>query len=401
MAGLNLLSDKQIAKVKEGYTADGGNLYLRRRGDGRSWVFRFKVGLNSGWSDPSRIGKPIELGLGSYPAVTLKAARAKAAQLREEVAANRDPRLILAPPVQLEPLSFKFYAERFITKREEAHERGANKHKSAKHMKQWPSTLERYVYPIIGNIRPADITYSHIEDIVGSKDLTGKVETSKRVLQRIKAILEYAAKQEKEPHRYNPAAGFKVEQKEGHQIVHHASAPWQECPAIMAALKLRDSTSARLLRWSIATACRSGEARGALWSEIDLERAAWIVPADRMKGGREWKQPLNAEALAVLAIQAEQRKDDHPLVFPGPRGGILSDVAVNKTLHAIKAGVTAHGFRSSFRMWGADAGLDRIALEFALAHTLKDKVEAAYARGDLFEIRVGILAKWSEFLASK
>lgn len=401
MAGINLLSDKEINKkagFNDGYHADGGNLYLRKRGVSRSWVFRFKVGLKAGWADSSARGKQIELGLGPYPAVTLKAARDKAVLLREEVAGDRDPRLILAPPVKLEPLSFKFYAERFIKKREEAHERGANKHKSAKHMKQWPSTMERYVYPLIGNIRPADVTYAHIEDIVHSKDLVEKLETRSRVLQRIKAVLEYAAEQEKEPHRYNPAERFKLERRSAHEIKNHASAPWQECPAIMAALKLKDSTSAALLRWSIATACRSGEARGALWSEIDLERATWTVGKDRMKGNREWRQPLNAEALAVLAIQGERREDDHPLVFPGPRGGILSDVAINKTLHAIKPGVTAHGFRSSFRMWGADAELDRIALEFALAHTLKDKVEAAYMRGDLFEIRIGILAKWSDFL---
>jgi integrase len=401
MAGLNLLSDKQISKVKEGYSSDGGNLYVRRRGDGRTWVFRFKVGLKSEWAEPDRLGKPIELGLGSYPAVSLKLAREKADRLREEIAAGRDPRLTLNPTPKVEPQSFEVYAKRFILKREQAHEHGANKHKSAKHMKQWPSTMERYVYPVIGKVRPNDITYAHIENIVGASDIVGKPETIYRVLQRVKAILEYAAEYDGEPQRYNPAERFKLARPSAQDIRNHASAPWAECPAIMAALALRDSTSARVLRWSIATACRSGEARGALWSEVDLARAVWTVGRDRMKGNREWRQPLNAEALAVLAIQAEHRVADNPLIFPGPRGGQLSDVAMNQTLHAIKPDVTAHGFRSSFRMWGADAGLDRQALEFALAHTIKDRVESAYMRSDLFDIRVDIMAKWAAFLSSK
>ncbi|HEY0011507.1 MAG TPA: integrase arm-type DNA-binding domain-containing protein [Allosphingosinicella sp.] len=389
MASVNLLNDRKVTSLKAGSKpglyADGSNLYLRLTETGaKSWIFRYSAN-----------GKVRQLGLGSYPARSLKAAREVAADMRAALASGDDPATILKPKHDPAAMTFRLYAADFIEAKRREFSNG-------KHAAQWPSTLERYVYAHIGDLKPSEVTYRHIEKIMCQPDLAGKRETLSRVRQRVQVILEYAAHREGEPHRYNPALSFKLPKRKPTDVRHHAHAPWQEVPAIMAALRLKRATTAMLLRFSILTAARSMEARGALWQEIDLDQAVWLIPAERMKARRPHRVPLSEEAVALLTIMAERKVEGSDRVFPGERGGLLSDVAINKTLHAIKQGVTAHGFRASFREWAAEATtFAREAVELCLAHTNPNRVEAAYQRSDLFEPRKAIMKSWADFCAGK
>jgi integrase len=177
---------------------------------------------------------------------------------------------------------------------------------------------------------------------------------------------------------------------------HHAAAHYSDVPRIMAELAEKAHVSALALRLIILTACRSGEARGARWSEIDLEARVWTVPAERMKANKPHRVPLSEAALEVL--RAAPRIEGNDLVFAGARGGALCDAAVSKALHAIAPGVTVHGFRSSFREWAEEvARAPRSVSEAALAHVNADRVESAYLRSDLFSLRVELMEAWAKY----
>tara|TARA_R110000796_G_scaffold14011_10_gene45341 strand:+ start:24585 stop:25808 length:1224 start_codon:yes stop_codon:yes gene_type:complete len=389
MAGKKVTTARQIDTVLAGSYSAAPNLILRVKPTGaRSWVFRYQSE-----------GKVAEIGLGKAGTRErgLAEAREYADNMRAAIRNGDDPRSILKPRHDPGALTFKASAEHYIGLLRTTKRKG--KPRNQKAVNQWPSTLAKWVYPKLGDKRPADITYRDIQSVLTQTALAELPETQKRVRQRVKVILDEAAKEENEPHRYNPAASFKLEPRDPDSIKHHAAAPWAEVPAIYAQLCERDSTSALLLRWSILTAARSGEARGCVWDEIDRDAAIWTVPAERMKARKEHSIPLSAEALAVLNIMAGRKHPSTNRVFPGASGGLLSDVAVNKTLHSIRDGVTAHGFRSSFRMWGADnTNFAPEALELCLAHANPNKVEAAYQQSNLFEIRTSIIKSWSEFL---
>ena len=180
--------------------------------------------------------------------------------------------------------------------------------------------------------------------------------------------------------------------------IYHAAAHYTDVPRIMSVLRNKDFLSAYCLRFTVLTVARSGEARGALWNEIDMENKVWIIPAHRMKAEREHRVPLCQEAMEVLTKMRQWRLDNNKYVFPGTRGGLLSDVAVNKTLHTVAPNVTVHGFRSSFRQWGAETtSFPGAVLELALAHVNNDKVEAAYQRSDLFERRRELMTAWGKY----
>ncbi|MEG8039207.1 tyrosine-type recombinase/integrase [Sphingomonas sp. LR60] len=416
MAAINLLSDSQVKKAKEGYTSDGGNLYVRRRGSGINFVFRFKVRLTATWAGEAAKGKPVEIGLGSYPAKSLKAAREIAERLRAEVAADRNPALILKPAAEPMAKTFKDYAVEYIANRQGKRGRNGNE-PNAKHLAQWPSTLQAYAYPHIGAKRPAAITVADIMAILTPIWAT-KTETATRVRQRVEAVIDYAYITE-EIDRRNPARWknhldkiMPSPREVAGKVKHHAAPPWQEVPTIMAALREKDSTSALALRFSVLTAARSMEVRGAQWSEIDRDKALWHVPEARMKAREAHTVPLSAEALSILSTMAERARakltsagqpDDAPIVgrvFPGPTGGLLSDVAINKTLHAVMPAITAHGLaRSCFRDWGAEAtSFPGEVLETALAHKDTNAVRAAYLRTNYLERRIELMSAWENFI---
>ncbi|WP_370870630.1 tyrosine-type recombinase/integrase [Polaromonas sp.] len=179
---------------------------------------------------------------------------------------------------------------------------------------------------------------------------------------------------------------------------HHKRLPYAEMPAFMAKLRNQTGIGAKALEFTILTAARSGEVRAATWDEFDLKAGIWTVPADRMKAGKEHRVPLSDAALAILSSQKAVRLNEY--VFPSPRGGILSDMTLSAVLRRMEVEAVPHGFRSTFRDWAAEkTDYPRDAAEMALAHTIADKVEAAYRRGDLFEKRRKMMRDWADHCA--
>ena len=230
-----------------------------------------------------------------------------------------------------------------------------------------------------------------------------KTETASRLRGRIESVLDWATargyREGLNPARWKghldhllPSPGKIV--KAGH----HAAVPVGEAGAFMQALRAQQGTGAKALEFAILTAARSGEARGATWREIDIDQAMWVVPGDRMKAGKEHRVPLSDAALALLRELPRIAGTD--LVFPAPRGGLLSDMTLVAVTRRMGVAAVPHGFRSTFRDWCSErTNHPREVAEMALAHTIGDKVEAAYRRGDLFEKRRALMSEWAAFLA--
>ncbi len=389
MAKIKLLTARQINTLPVGFHSDGGNLYLRVRDNGsRAWVFRYKIA-----------GKATEIGLGAISSRSLLEAREIAGGMRSAIINDRDPITLVRVKRDNTVMTFKDCALALIdTKR--------SGWRNARHAQQWENTLKQYAYPSIGDKLPADISLADVKAILLPMWAT-KTVTASRLRQRIEAVLDYASVHDDEQNRSNPArwkgvldkvlpAARKVTKR-----VHLAAAPYSDVSRIMTALRKKNFLSAYCLRFIILTAARSGEARGALWNEINLNEKVWTIPAYRMKAERAHRIPLCDEAIKILTKMQQWRIDDAEHVFPGLRSSILSDVAVNNTLHSTAPNVTVHGFRSSFREWGAETTtFPGAVLELALAHVNKDKVEEAYQRSDLFERRIELMSAWGKYCAN-
>jgi len=296
-------------------------------------------------------------------------------------------------------MTFRECAEALIA----SHEAGW---KNAKHRQQWRNTLATYVYPVFGNLPVQAIDVGLVMKVVEPIWAT-KTETASRVRQRIEAILDWAAvrgyRQGDNPARWRGhlqkalPARAKIQ-----KVKHHAALPFADLPDFMSALRAMNGNSARALEFAILTATRTNETLKARWSEIEFKTKIWTIPGERMKAGRDHRVPLSAAALDVLMGMREA----HPtrdLVFPGSgRGRTLSSMALLMTLRRMKrADLTVHGFRSTFRDWAAETtSFPREVAEAALAHSVGDKVEAAYRRGDLFEKRRHLMEAWSAYCAT-
>lgn len=385
----NLLSPISIKSLPTGFHADGGNLYLRVKDTGaRSWVFRYK-----------QSGKVTELGLGSTNDRSLKQARELAGRMRTAIKDGKNSAPLVRTEADPTAMTFKQAALAYI-------ESKRSEWRSAKHAQQWENTLEQYAYPSIGHKLSADVTFADIKAILLPIWAT-KTETAKRLRSRLELALDYAAVHEQADRR-NPARWKgnldKVlpQPNKVSKVVHHPSAPYNEVPDIMSHLRTKDSVSAYALRFTILTAARSGESRGALWSEIDMNKKVWTVPAERMKGGVEHKVPLCDEAIDILETMKKWNINKSNIVFIGGSDACISDVALNKTLHAISPDVSVHGFRSSFRVWGAEVtSTPSAVLELAIAHKNTNEVEAAYQRSNLFELRRGLMTAWGNYCKTK
>lgn len=354
----------------------------------KSWVLRAMVG-----------NKRRDIGLGGYPTVPLATARDKAREARELIAKGIDPveqkkaaraQLIAS---QGKAVTFKEAARDYIATHQSSW-------KNAKHAAQWTSTLETYAYPIIGSIQVSDIELAHILKVLKPIWET-KNETAMRLRGRLEMVLD-AAKVQGLREGENPARW------KGHlenvlanisrkaRTKHHAALPYDDMGAFMADLRKVEGMSARALEFAILTATRSGEVRGATWAEIDLGKALWIIPKERMKAGKEHHVPLSPAAVELL--KALPKIEGNPYVFPG-RKAQLSDMSLTAVLKRMQRGdLTAHGFRSSFRDWaGERTNYPREVCEHALAHQLKDKAEAAYQRGSLFDKRRGLMNDWAKY----
>lgn len=387
---LSALEVKRL--VKPGYHAVGEvpGLCLQVVESGaRTWVLRVTVG-----------SKRREMGLGGYPAVTLADARTKARELRERASDGADPvaeRLAARSArraAQAAAMTFDECAKAYITAQ-------APGWRNPKHRQQWENTLATYASPIIGKLLVQDVNKAHVLAIL-EPIWTTKTETATRLRGRIESVLDWAKGRELR-RGDNPAAwrgNLDVDlpkPEKVSKVEHHAAVPIDEAGAFMARLRTAEGTGARALEFAILTAARSGEVRGAKWSEIDLETGVWTVPGERMKAGREHRVPLSRPALDLLA--ALPRAAGIDLLFPAPRGGVLSDMTLTAVMRRMGVEAVPHGFRSTFRDWAAErTAYPRDAAEMALAHTIGDKVEAAYRRGDLFDKRRRMMDDWATFL---
>ena len=384
-----LIAPISVKTLPAGFHSDGGNLYLRVKDTGaRSWVFRYK-----------QAAKVTEIGLGSTTSRSLKQVREVASKMRTAIQEGKNPALFAKEKSNSKNVTFKDYALGYIeTKR--------SGWRNAKHAQQWENTLEQYAYPSIGSKLPADITFADIKAILMAI-WSNKTETASRLRSRLELVLDYAAVHEgvdrRNPARWKGNLDKVLPQpKKVSKVIHHPAAPYNEVPNIMSSLRDKDSVSAYNLRFTILTASRSGESRGALWSEIDIKNKVWTIPAERMKAEREHKVPLCDEALEILNVMKIWNIRDSDIVFIGSNEKGISDVAVNKTLHSIYPNVTVHGFRSSFRIWGAETtSAPSAVLELALAHVNQNHVEAAYQRSDLFERRRDLMTAWGNYCKTK
>jgi integrase len=319
--------------------------------------------------------------------------------MRTAIKEGKNPALLVKTKSDAPAKTFKDYALELIESKRAGW-------RNAKHAQQWENTLEQFTYEKIGTKLPADISLADVKSILLPMWAT-KTETAVRLRGRIESVLDYAIVHEDADRRNTARWKGNLDKvlpapKKVTKVIHHPSANYIDVPDIMSRLRDKDTTSAYNLRFTILTAARSGESRGALWSEIDTVNKVWTIPAERMKAGREHKVPLCDEALEILEIMKKWNIKNSEIVFVGGYGKVMSDVAINKTLHAINPNVTVHGFRSSFRVWGAETtSTPSAVLELALAHVNPNEVEAAYQRSDLFERRRDLMTVWGNYCKTK
>ena len=410
MAHIGKLSAVEVAKAKGPVVLhDGGGLYLRvapsrkdrhdnEKPGAKSWVFRFQLD-----------GKRRDMGLGPYPDISLAEARRRAAEHRNQRRDGIDPLEAKAAQRQAQRITsakgrtFRECAAEFIEKRQAGW-------RNAKHRQQWVNTLATYVYPTLGDLFVSAIDTGLIVQVL-DPIWVEKPETASRVRGRIEAVLDAATvlgfRQGPNPAQWKgnlahilPAHG------RVRKVEHHAALPFDRMPAFLVELRKRQGMAARALEFAVLTATRTGEVLGARWGEIDLVAKVWTVSADRMKAGREHRVPLNDPAVAVLeavqplALMTDGEPDLAAPVFPGPRRALpMSNMTMLMLLRRMKrTDLTAHGFRSTFSDWAAErTAYPREVIEMALAHTIGNKVEAAYRRGDLFEKRRKLMEAWARF----
>ena len=398
----NKLSVKFVERsdLEPGLYGDGNGLYLQVSAQKtKAWVFRFMMAR-----------RPRKMGLGEVARVKLADARKKATAAHSLVVDGIDPiearntRKAAAAVEQAKAMSFKECAEGYI----EAHKSGW---KSDKHAGQWRATLETYAYPVIGTLPVGGVQDAHVMKILQPIWNT-KTETANRVRGRIEKVLD-RAKALKLRSGENPARW------KGHldqllparsqvaPVEHHPALPYREHPDFMSKLRDRDGISARALEFTILTIARTGDTIGAKWPEIDQKEKLWTVPADRVKGKkgarkRDHVVPLSKQALAVL----DDLPEDGDFIFPGGvEGKGLSNMAMAELLKEMGYAsdtATVHGFRSTFKDWCSEqTAYPNEMSEMAMAHTVSDKVEAAYRRGDMREKRRRLMADWAAYCSGK
>jgi len=374
-----LLNAQKVKAAKPGRHGDGRGLFLYVKPSGtRSWMLRYQVQ-----------GRRRDLGLGAYPDVTLAMARERATEARQLIANGEDP---IAKKQQAKPKTFKGAALELIESKRHGW-------KNAKHAAQWTSTLESYVFPKIGQVQVAKIETADVISTL-TPIWSDKPETANRVRQRIEAVIDYASalgiRTGDNPARWRGHLDHLLPKpKKVRAVKHHAALPHAEIADFVTELSTRTGIAAQALGFTILTAARSGETRGMTWGEVNLENAVWAIPAQRMKASKEHRVPLSKAAIALLG----PRRDANVLVFESEAkpGKPISDMSMTAVLRRMKRDdITVHGFRSTFRDWaGETTGFPREVIEAALAHGIKDKAEAAYARSDLFDKRRLLMEAWA------
>lgn len=398
------LSARFVATVERpGRYVDGFGLLLAVKPTGaKSWVFRYQ-----------RNGRRREIGLGPASIVSLAEARRMAAEMQRMLLEGRDPlaekRRARTPP----GWTFREAAEAYLAAHRPSWRNPA-------HRAQWESTLRTYAFPAMGDVPVRDVELAHVLAALEPIWRT-KTETAKRLRGRIEAILDWAAarglREGPNPARWRGHLDKLLPAPSRISRVRHFPAlPWPHAPAFFAELGALPGVAPAALAFLILTATRSSEVRGARWREIDPERAVWEIPEERTKSRRPHRVPLVPEALALLERVRPLARGPDSFVFPGLRDGRpLSGTALSAVIDRMNAVRTAaglapwadaagdvptvHGFRSTFRTWAAEATpFPRELAEAALGHVVGDRVERAYARGDLFARRRRLMEAWAAFL---
>jgi len=385
------LTALKVKKLKEaGSYPDGQGLYLQLSQSGnKTWFYRYQ-----------KDGKGRKHGLGSYPTVTLDMARKKATACRILRDKGIDPieykkqQTLDEELKKLKGVTFEECAINYI----DSHKAGW---KNRKHEQQWRNTLKTYAYPYIGKLAVKSIDTGLVLKVL-EPIWYEKTETATRVRQRIENILDWA-KVRKYRTGENPALW------RGHldktlpkptkvqKVKHFNAMPYVDVPKYFQKIRKTETLAAKALAFIILTASRNGEARGAMWAEIDLKKGIWELPAERMKADRPHRVPLSKEAIKVLKEAKKFSHDEY--VFTGlKKNKPISEAAIRNLIRTDHSEVTIHGFRSSFRDWCAEmTNYPREVAEAALAHTLKDKTEAAYQRGDIFVKRKKLMDAWANY----
>lgn len=365
-------------------------------GGSRSWVLRVVMS-----------GKRRDMGLGGFPDVTLAGAREAARLARASIRQGIDPieqakaaRSALHAS-RAKDLTFEECATKYMA----AHE---SSWKNEKHRKQWVATLKTYAYPKFGHLLVRDVELPHVMSALEGIWLK-KTPTATRLRGRIESVLSWAIaggyRVGLNPARWNGhlelmlASPSRISKER-----HYPAIPGDQMGTFMKTLRSHEGVGARALELVALTACRSGEVRGALWSEFDFKTKIWTIPAERMKAKVIHRVTLTDEAIAIVKTQPKIK--DVEFVFSSPRGGLLSDMTLSQLMRRMafkdRAGAMCvpHGLRSTFRDWASEhTNYPREVVEMALAHTIADKVEAAYRRGELLVKRRHLMEDWAKFCA--
>ena len=368
--------------TKPGRYSDDGTLFLNvAKGGSKSWVQRLTIN-----------GKRHDIGLGGYPLTSLKEARDKAFASRKLARDGGDP---LAAKRKARVPTFRQAADRTF-------EANRRRWRSETTARNWNGQLERHAFPVLGDTLVTEIGREDVLRVL-TPIWSRHPDIARKLRGRIRSTLAWC-----QAHGYieHNVAGDAIDGALPPMpavAAHYRALPHRE---VAEALEIIESTRASLsaracLRWVVLTACRSGEARGATWAEIDVEARLWRVPASRMKTGAEHRVPLPDEALEVLERVRPLRDDAAGLVFPSPvrSGKPLSNMSMTKLLRdcGLADRTTVHGLRSSFRDWCAEEGKPREVAEAALAHTVGG-VEGSYFRSDLFERRRRLMDQWAAYV---
>jgi len=380
---------KHLTALGPGRHNDGEGLYLNVRGESRTWAFRYRDRVT---------GKLREKGLGGFPAVTLSAARVEAGKLRADLRSGTDPikakrEADLAAKLEAaKARTFEQCRDAYIA----AHKAGW---RNAKHCQQWTNTLSTHAAKLL----PLPVQAIDTALVLGALEpiWTKKTETATRVRQRIEAVLDWATargyRTGENPARWRGHLdNLLPEAAKVKKVIPRAALPYADMGIFWKELTAIDTLASKALRLQILSGVRPGGACGAHWSEIDLKAKVWTIPGERMKAGKVHRVPLSAELVAML--EAMPHRDGW--VFPGSgrKPGPLTIAATRKLVLELRPGLTAHGFRSTFRDWvGDQTTYSRDVAEMALAHTIKDKSEAAYRRSDMLERRAPLMQDWANY----
>lgn len=401
---VKLLTDTKARSMRSGDNpiADGTitGLYLvpsNRLGHGK-WLLRF--------TSPET-KKRREMGFGTYPEVSIAQARRLGLEAREQIAIGTDP--IAHRRQSVTAAKYAVEIPDFESAARTVHQDLALGFRNQKHAAQWISTLEAYVFPLLGHKRVDHLRAADFAAALRSIWLS-KPETASRVRQRMNRVMNWCVANDYATASPLPAVDNLLPKQPAkkQRVVHHPAVPWLNCPNVISELFTKQplSVGKQALFFTILTAARSGEVRGLSWTEIDWQEKVWTVPSERMKARRAHRVPLSAAALKLLEERAAF-SDGVGLVFTLRNNQQLSDMTLTKILryHSINSDTperlaTVHGFRSTFRDWASEKGYPRDVAERALAHTITNQSEAAYHRTDLLEKRRSMMNDWAEYIAS-